>query len=192
VQSARVAARADDLQRRRNADLLAELIANCGVLLLRQAQKHSQLPDDAEEALQSGFALFIERYTSRGEPLAWLQTTIKREAWRIGRRAHRRREVAITAAPRRDGKGTVDLSDAFADSAAGPDERAEAHDHDERRRGAINDVLKTDERIALLLFGMGYSYAEIAQLREWSMTKVNRCLVEGRARLRASENCPPR
>jgi DNA-directed RNA polymerase specialized sigma24 family protein len=31
----------------------------------------------------------------------------------------------------------------------------------------------------------GYSYAEIQAITGWSYTKVNRCLAEGRARLRA-------
>jgi DNA-directed RNA polymerase specialized sigma24 family protein len=41
-----------------------------------------------------------------------------------------------------------------------------------------------DERDALVLFGLGYSYREIARLRGWTYTKVNRRLNEGRARVR--------
>jgi DNA-directed RNA polymerase specialized sigma24 family protein len=46
------------------------------------------------------------------------------------------------------------------------------------------EQLKPDERAALILFGLGCSYAEIAELRGWSATKINRCLYEGRARVR--------
>ena len=46
-------------------------------------------------------------------------------------------------------------------------------------------ALKADERLAIVLQAEGYSYAEIQQLCDWTYTKVNRCLAEGRARLRA-------
>jgi DNA-directed RNA polymerase specialized sigma24 family protein len=45
--------------------------------------------------------------------------------------------------------------------------------------------LKPEERTALALFGLGYSYKEIADMRGWSYTKVSRCIREGRAKLRA-------
>jgi DNA-directed RNA polymerase specialized sigma24 family protein len=44
--------------------------------------------------------------------------------------------------------------------------------------------LKPQERLALFLQGQGYSYAEIQRLCGWTYTKVNRCLAEGRERLR--------
>jgi RNA polymerase sigma factor (sigma-70 family) len=169
----------------RNATLLAELIADDGGLLLAQARRHSQLSDDAEEALQSAYALFIERYDCRFDALPWLLTTIKREAWRIAKRAHRRRELAITAAPRADGQGTTDLTDAFPDPDADPFERACRNQFTADSRAAL-ERLKPDQRRALLLLGFGYSYAEIAESRGWTMRKVNRCLSEGRAALRAS------
>ena len=43
---------------------------------------------------------------------------------------------------------------------------------------------RTDERRAIVLHAQGYSYAEIRSICGWTHTKVNRCLVEGRARLR--------
>jgi DNA-directed RNA polymerase specialized sigma24 family protein len=51
------------------------------------------------------------------------------------------------------------------------------------RKRLINE-LKPDERTALLLLGLGYSYEEIGSGRGWSYTKVNRCIAEGRAELR--------
>jgi DNA-directed RNA polymerase specialized sigma24 family protein len=45
--------------------------------------------------------------------------------------------------------------------------------------------LRDDERLALVLQAQGYSYAEICRLLGWTYTKVNRCLAEGRAALRA-------
>ena len=64
-----------------------------------------------------------------------------------------------------------------------PAERAERRESARERARALHR-LKADERRALVLFGEGYSYAEISELTDWSHTKVNRCLSEGRARLR--------
>ena len=61
-------------------------------------------------------------------------------------------------------------------------ERAEQH----AACVALLARLKPDQRTALLLLGLGFSYREIAELRGWTHTKVNRCLAEGRATLRAS------
>jgi RNA polymerase sigma factor (sigma-70 family) len=175
-----------DIQRQTaNGRLLSELLAVKRHLLLRQARKHAQLEVDAEEALQSAYALFIERYDGRFDALPWLLTTIKREAWQIAKRAHRRRELAITAAPRADGQGTADLTDAFPDLDADPFERACRNQFTADSRAAL-ERLKPDQRRALLLLGFGYSYAEIAESCGWTMRKVNRCLSEGRAALRAS------
>ena len=54
---------------------------------------------DIDDALQSAYALFLERYNGLGEPLAWLYTTVKREAWGIRRRASRRRERSSNCLP---------------------------------------------------------------------------------------------
>jgi DNA-directed RNA polymerase specialized sigma24 family protein len=45
-------------------------------------------------------------------------------------------------------------------------------------------ALDRDERRALSLLAAGYSYREIGQLTDWTYTKVNRCVAEGRAALR--------
>ena len=42
--------------------------------------------------------------------------------------------------------------------------------------------LKPQERQALGLLALGYSYREICELTGWTFTKVNRCLAEGEAR----------
>ena len=170
-------------RRTRNARVLTAVLDRSHALLLRQARKHAQLPADAEEALQSSCILFIERFEPRYRPLPWLQTTVKREAWRITKRAHRRRELGITAVPRADGRGTVDLSDGFLDHDSDPAEMAEATELCRERRSALA-ALRPDERTALVLLGLGCSYAEIGRLRGWTHTKVNRCLSEGRAALR--------
>ncbi len=40
------------------------------------------------------------------------------------------------------------------------------------------------ERRALVLIAAGYSYKEIAEMNQWTLTKVNRCAAEGRAAFR--------
>lgn len=79
--------------RERNAELLVELLRDKEHLLRRQARRHAQLPDDVDDALQSAYLRFVERYNGVGEPLAWLYTTVKREAWAMRRRSTRERGV---------------------------------------------------------------------------------------------------
>jgi hypothetical protein len=54
-------------------------------------------------------------------------------------------------------------------------------------RLAALDRLKPDERTAIGLQAAGFSYREIGERQEWTQTKINRCLAEGRAALRAAE-----
>jgi len=72
------------------------------------------------------------------------------------------------------------------DDRPGPAELIERHEEHEATVGAL-ERLKPDERTALLMFGLGCSYAEIGELRGWTRTKVNRCLAEGREALRGAE-----
>ena len=168
-----------------NARILLRLLDRSQHLLLRQAHRHAQRPDDAEEALQSACALFVERYNERCQPLAWLYTTIKREAWRMARCAHRRRELPLEL--RRDDGTTLDLAEHLCDAnALSPDELAVLRFELAELRGALTQ-LKPDERDALLLLASGHSYREIAAARGWTLTKVNRCIAEGRAALRSGQ-----
>ena len=64
-----------------------------------------------------------------------------------------------------------------------PAERAERREWAHDRARTLRR-LKPDQRRALVLRGEGYSYAEICELTQWTHTKVNRSLSEGRARLR--------
>jgi RNA polymerase sigma factor (sigma-70 family) len=179
-----MAARAEKRQVERNADVLREVIARKEGVLRSQARKHSQRPDDVDEVLQRAYVLFLERFQpERFEPVAWLQTTVKREAWGIAARACRRREHGFEDFRKADGTA-FDLAHVLADEAPSPAEQAEERLCLAERREKLSE-LKPDERSALLLFALGYSYAEIAELRAWTQTKVNRCLAEGRAALRA-------
>jgi RNA polymerase sigma factor (sigma-70 family) len=169
-------------ERNRNAELLCAVIRRHESKLRRQAYRHSELPEDAEDALQSAYVLFVERYKGLGEPLAWLYTTVKREAWALRRRSSRQRECSLTVASR-NGAGDIDLTEAVPTDAPGPAERFERDELLTERLQALS-TLKQDQRRALVLLAVGLTYAEICERTGWTHTKVNRCLSEGRAALR--------
>jgi RNA polymerase sigma factor (sigma-70 family) len=170
------------VNRKQNAALLSELLADCESILRQQARKHAELPEDVDDVLQSAYLLFIERYRGDWEPLAWLQTTVKRECWALYRKASRRRVRSLDAANRStDSDGP--WVEALPSPAPDPEERAERGEDVEEHRRALAE-LKPAERRALGLLAAGLSYAEICDVTGWSHTKVNRCLAEGRAGLR--------
>jgi RNA polymerase sigma factor (sigma-70 family) len=173
--------RSEAPDRRRNTELLLEVLEHSEQKLRRQAERHAELPDDAEDALQSACLLFIERYKGVGEPLAWLYTTVKREAWAMRRRASRR--IERSAIINTEIGGEIDLVDALPTDSPGPAERCERTELLREELHALS-TLKPDERRALALLALGLSYAEICEHMRWTHTKVNRCLSEGRAALR--------
>lgn len=140
--------RASARQRERNAQLLSEVLAADEHRLRRQAVKHAELPDDADDALQSAYALFLERYTGTGEPLAWLYTTVKREAWAIRRRSSRRREGSLVRTSAVTG-AEFDLSETIPADGPGPGARVIRDELLAVRREAIAN-LKRGELRALL------------------------------------------
>lgn len=136
----------------------------------RTARRVSICMDDAEDAFQRAALILLEKGPPHPPPrlASWMHVVTKREALAI----RRDRERLLAAE--------------FTDPTAGapcPAERAERREWALGRARTLHR-LKPDERRALVLQGEGYSYAEISELNGWSYTKVNRCLAEGRARLR--------
>jgi RNA polymerase sigma factor (sigma-70 family) len=174
--------RPDRSGRERNARLLSEVLRRDEERLRHQAYRHSELPDDVDDAVQSAYLLFLERYNGVGEPLAWLYTTVKREAWAIRRRVSRRRETSVHQAESDSGV-PLDYREALRSDRPGPDEQAERTELLEADLRALA-ALKPDERRALWLLGMGFSYAEISEATGWTHTKINRCVSEGRLAVR--------
>jgi len=167
------------------ARLLEGVLAREGEALRRMARAHSANAADAEDALQDGCVAFIRFYGGGEEgALAWLRLVVKRFAWQIGNDARRRgspRHV-VTVEPGELSGLEIVLAD-WRPGTAELVERAEALE----RRTALLDRLKPDERATLILIGLGASYLEISELRGWSLRKVERCAVEGRACLRQLE-----
>ncbi|MGI9021255.1 MAG: RNA polymerase sigma factor [Solirubrobacterales bacterium] len=154
----------------------AELLASHRAALTRRARRFSLCADDAEDALQRSIEILLTRHSTldRARLLPWMLTVVGREALAVRRR--RLRELSATA----------DVSEALAAAQSerpGPMERLERRER-VSRAARLLARLKPQERRALALQAEGYSYAEIQAITGWTYTKVNRCLAEGRARLR--------
>jgi RNA polymerase sigma factor (sigma-70 family) len=157
--------------------------------LRRIARRLSICPDDADDALQRAVEILLTKAPAL-EPerlIAWMTVVTKREAMAV-RRARER-----LLAPRRRELGDGELPDPLETipcELPGPAERAERGEVVTEAHAALA-ALKPNERLAILLQAQGYSYAEICALCDWTYTKVNRCLAEGRAELRARTSQAP-
>jgi len=142
----------------------------------RTAGRYSLCADDAEDAYQRAVEILLTRAPGRPpeQLAAWMQVVTRREALSV--RRSRERLLDTTGAE-------GDPVERLVCERPGPAEHAE---HRERVSTAARALaaLKPDERVAIALQAHGYSYAEIGDLCGWTYTKVNRCIAEGRARLR--------
>ena len=160
-----------------------ELFAERRSQLLRIARRNSATGEDAEEALQDAFVLFIAHFDPDGDapPMAWLTLTLKRRCWALYRTRGRQHAARRTqSGPRNPAEELI------SDPRLQPEERRERSERIANARAQLAR-LKPQERQALGLFGLGYSYREISALTGWTYTKVNRCITEGRATLHRLE-----
>jgi RNA polymerase sigma factor (sigma-70 family) len=164
------------------ASAAVALIEAHGSVLRRVARRHSLCAEDADDAVQRASLILLTKgpAVDPGRLIAWMVVVTKHEAMAV-RRARER--LLGCLAP--DG-APIDPLDTIAADHPDPAERAERLEHLAEARAALA-ALKANERLALVLQAQGYSYAEICELCGWSYTKVNRCLAEGRARLRQLE-----
>jgi RNA polymerase sigma factor (sigma-70 family) len=136
--------------------------------LLATARRYSATPEDAEDAYQRGVEILLTKAptTTEEELLPWLKTVVKHEAFAVAKASGR-------AVP------TGEPLAREPDERAWTDDRAERY---ERLRVAAEAMagLKPQEIRCLLLKAEGLSYHEICVATNWSYTKVNRCLTEGR------------
>lgn len=147
------------------------LLESHGASFRRTARRFSLCLDDAEDALQRATLILLTKAPPHPPRrlVAWMHLVTRREAHAV----RRERERLLAAEP----------SDLTPSPALCPAEQAERREEARERARALRR-LKPAEQRALVLLGEGYSYAEICELTGWTYTKVNRCLVEGRARLR--------
>ena len=153
------------------ASAAVELVATRRDALLRTARCVSICAADAEDAVQRSIEILLTKGSAVDRPRlgAWMAVVVRREALAV----RRQRERSLPADP----------LDRVECQRAGPLERLERRE----RVAAANRLLsrlKPDERRAIALQASGCSYAEIQAITGWTYTKVNRCLAEGRVRLR--------
>jgi RNA polymerase sigma factor (sigma-70 family) len=160
------------------------LLARYGTAFRRTARRWSLCGADADDAYQRAVEILLTKGPAVELPrlAAWMQVVTRHEALAV----RRARERLLGTAPRGESHGADDRGavEALVCQAPGPAERAERRERFESATRTLAG-LSRDQRLAVVLQACGYSYAEIAAARGWTYTKVNRCLAEGRARLRA-------
>jgi len=166
------------------AEILNELLARHRRELYRQAYRHVHRPSDVEDAMQDACAQFMYGYDgpSGTDALRWMLTVLKRCAWGIKERERHQRGCMSLEGLSFDGDRGLETP--RGEDPLDPHMSAERAERCAEELAAV-DRLKPDERTALLLLGLGYSYREIAETQGWTHTKVNRCIAEGRETLRA-------
>jgi DNA-directed RNA polymerase specialized sigma24 family protein len=149
---------------------------------MQQARFHSRRHEDADDALNDACVQFLRFYDGPAgdDALRWMMLVTKRCAWAIRRKAVARESRYRMSVREREGEG---LEAIVPDDRIGPAELVERAEETAKVL-ALVEQLKPDERTALILLGLGCTYAEIRELRGWSKSKLHRCLVEGRARVR--------
>ncbi len=160
-----------------------ELIRTHGKTLESTARRYSICADDADDAYQRGIEILLSKAptTDPRQLVPWARTVIKHEALAIRRARERMLGRPAVPAAQEEEQDWVQLIPATGQS---PDERAVTREKVARSREALGQ-LKPAELRALTLLAEGYSYAEIGQINNWTRTKVNRCLAEGRQRFRS-------
>lgn len=161
-----------------------ELIRSHGTVLRSTARRYSICADDADDAYQRGIEILLSKAptTDARQLVPWARTVIKHEALAIRRTRERMLGRPASAAAPEEEQDWVQL---IPSTGAGPDELAESREKVARSREALGQ-LKPAELRALTLLAEGYSYAEIGSMNDWTRTKVNRCLAEGRQRFRSA------
>lgn len=148
--------------------------------LIRFAARYTRSLHDAEDAYQRAMEIALTRapVTEQRRFMAWLHTVLRNEA------------LAVARTRRREGPGLeADVPEAYENSleeAVGVNALAEWRE----RYRSIQDGLAglTDaQRICLMLQSAGVSYERIHEITGYSLRKVERSVLEGRARLAAWE-----
>jgi DNA-directed RNA polymerase specialized sigma24 family protein len=133
--------------------------------------------------VNDAFTAFIDKFdpASGSPPLGWITLTLQRRCWAINRsrRLDRRGGQWVD---RDSGEPRFSIADIPAQT-AGVEEAVERAEHVLEAHERLS-ALKPAERLALGLFAAGLSYKEIGEMNHWTYTKTNRCISEGRARLR--------
>jgi RNA polymerase sigma factor (sigma-70 family) len=153
---------------------------------MRVAQHWSLCRDDALDAYQRALEIYVRRLDSLdpATEIAWMKVVVKHEALAV-------RRQRAEALPVED----VDFDLDAAEAQRPVDDLLAGRERVRRSAEALRR-LKPDEARALVLKAQGLSYREIGEKLQWTYTKVNRCITEGRARflkvyaeIEAGEEC---
>lgn len=148
--------------------------------LVRFAARYTRSIHDAEDAYQRAMEIALRRapVVEPRQFVAWLHAVIRNEA------------ISIVRGRQREGPAPEeDLAVSLADRAAdllGPDAVAEWRERYRGLRAGLN-ALTEAQRVCLMLKSAGASYAEIAAMTGFSMRKIERSILEGRAALHGWE-----
>jgi RNA polymerase sigma factor (sigma-70 family) len=147
--------------------------------LVRYAARFTRSLPDAEDAYQRSMEIALTRapVTDPRRFTAWLHTVIKHEALAIA--AARRRE-----APAADDDVAASLAEVG--GVAPADALLEWRERYRALQDAVTSLTES-QRICLMLKSVGANYDEIASLTGFSLRKVERSILEGRAGLHAWE-----
>jgi len=172
----------DEAARKRVA---VELIRNHDRPLRWTARRYSICTEDAEDAYQRGIEILLSKAptTDARQLLPWARTVIKHEALAI--RKTRERSMARPGRTNDEDHLDEDWVQLIPAEGDGPDELTVRRERVARSREALS-YLKPAELKALTQLAEGFSYQEIGAMNDWTHTKVNRCLAEGRARFRSA------
>jgi RNA polymerase sigma factor (sigma-70 family) len=167
----------------KRARMLDEVMRSDRRQLRRRARRYSLSPPDADDAIEDACVAFLRHFDgdSGDHAARWMMVTVKHAALEIVRRHNLRKR--FDAAPRSPDQHDEWWETNLRDGDATPEEQAETREWVSTRLDLLAE-LKPDERTALSLLAAGYSYREIGERHGWTHTKVNRCVAEGRVRLR--------
>src|SRR4051812_11464209 len=148
------------------------MVTRHGAAVLRVANQFSLCHDDALDAYQRAFEIYLRKLDTVDPATegGWLRVVVKHEAMAI-------RNARLESVDREE----VDLDTSVSAGLREVDDAVAGGERVERSVEALR-ALKPDEARALLLKAEGLSYREIGRHFGWSYTKVNRSITEGRAR----------
>ena len=153
-------------------ELVVAVVTRHAESLLRVARRYTDCAADAEDAYQRAMEVFVKS-AHRLDPATahkWLHTVLKHECFAV--REQRAKLVGVE-----DEQALDALDDGR--HLASVEERSERFEELARAAEALRQ-LKPQEVTALVLKAQGLSYNEIAERENWTYTKVNRCITEGR------------
>lgn len=166
----------------RARELAATLFSDHYAELHGAARRYCGRWADPDEALQEALVIFIACFDPEAgsPPLPWTLLVLKRLSWAA---ADRRRTEARIGASGSDPNGVDHLAGDASPVEADPTAAAVRAER-VRTIGRAMASLPSEQRRAISLLAIGYSYAEIAKHTGATLRQVDRRLQGARARLR--------